>query len=171
MTDSMVILNGSTTPKGNTEALIKAFRSGLAPRIAVQQFDLAKLVITPYQLGQPAVNDDMTTIIQAIGQAKTVVFASPVHWMQFSSQLKTALDRMTFDMRDLFVNKQGVLLMAGASAPERIEALMLPYYQACFIDSLHWENRGTVIAGGVFGPGDLAKTTYGQQAQQIGAAL
>lgn len=113
----------------------------------------------------------MKQVAEAIIAADVVVLASPLYWMHFSAQLKTMMDRLGPGMKDVLAGKEAALLLCAASPEELIRKNVVPYYEMCFMESLGWKDRGVVAAGGVFGPGDVEKTPYAQQAYELGKSL
>lgn len=173
MSKKIVVLNGSPTIGGNTEGLSKNLARGAEEAgNSVQIIRLSDLNIAPYTGFTQTVNDDdMKQVAEAIIAADVVVLASPLYWMHFSAQIKTMMDRLGPGMKDVLAGKEAALLLCAASPEELIRKNVVPYYEMCFIESLGWKDCGVVAAGGVFGPGDVEKTPYAQQAYELGKSL
>lgn len=184
MAKNILVLNSSPRAKGNTDALSSALIAGACRAgHATRQINIRSLHINPcigcYQCvrkkGDPCVQkDDMKEIYDAISLADVVVFASPLYCWQFNAQMKMVIDR-TFalaaanDMR--MPSKEVALLVAAEDAREENFAQILSYYRTCFIQNLHWTDKGMVLAGGVDIPGEVAKTPYMKEAEALGASL
>lgn len=173
MSKNIVILNGSPTPNGNTEALAKQLMLGAeAAGHTARLLRLSELNIAPYSGPQQTANDDdMALVLAAMKEADVIVLASPLYWMQFTAQLKTVMDRLSFDTKDALAGKEVALLVCAASPEDTVRRMIEPYYELCFIQSLGWRSRGVVAAGGVFMPGDVEKTPYAEQAYELGESL
>lgn len=173
MGKKVIILNGSPTIGGNTEGLAKQLARGAEDAgHATEIIRLSDLHIAPYTgFTQTVGDDDMKQVAEAMIAADVVVLASPLYWMQFSAQLKTVMDRLSFDMKDVLSGKEVALLISAASPEDVIEKNIVPYYRTCFLESLGWKDRGRVLAGGVFAPGQVESTPYAAQAYELGKSL
>lgn len=171
MAKYVLILNGSPDKHGNTailaDALLRGAReAGHTGRI----LNVTEMEIAPYKgPSQPA--DEMAVVLDELERADVVVWASPLYWMQFPGQLKIVMDRMSFQREDNFAGKETALLACAASPEEVIRQNLYQYYQLCFVDSMKWRDRGAVLAGGCFAPGQTAGTPYEQQAYELGKSL
>ena len=96
--------------------------------------------------------DDMAQIYPAYIKADIVILASPMYYWNFSSQLKTAFDRL-FAVAELdpkYANpiKDCALLMAAeGDTPENWKPV-LDYYTA-LVGFMGWHDLGRILAGGV----------------------
>lgn len=102
---SIVIVNGSPRPNGNTSQLITALSNALASSSA---FDVQVLRLNEYQIRPCQAcdwcmkeyplaciqQDDMNTLYRSVLDADTIVFASPIYWFNYSAQLKLFIDRL-----------------------------------------------------------------------------
>lgn len=173
MSKKVLVLNGSPTVGGNTEGLAKNLVNGAKDAgHSTEIIRLSDLKIAPYTGFTQTVNDDdMKQVADAIISADVVVLASPLYWMQFSAQMKTMMDRLSFDMKDKLSGKEVALLISAASPEDIIKKNIIPYYEMCFIESLGWKDRGMVLAGGVFAPGQVQSTPYANKAYELGKSL
>jgi len=171
MSKKIVIINGSPTPGGNTRCLSEAVLEGAkeAGNEGVI-IDLASLSIAPYA-GPTQPEDDMTRVADEMRTADVVVIASPLYWMQFTGQIKIWMDRLSTVGKEILAGKETALLACAASPAEVIEKNLLGYYRMCFVDSLGWKNMGSVLAGGVYAPGQVRSTPYCEQAKELGKIL
>ncbi|QQO07850.1 flavodoxin family protein [Breznakiella homolactica] len=184
MDKHVLVINASPRAEGNTEALCDALIAGAkkaghrTAKINVRTMDI-KPCLGCYQClagkGTPCIQkDDMKEIYTALDQADTVVFASPLYWWQVNAQMKTVIDRLfavaaANNMQ--MPQKEAALLIAAEDAREENFAQIVPYYQTCLVKNLNWIDRGMVLAGGVNMPGDVQKTPYLKQAEDLGASL
>ncbi|WP_163200136.1 MULTISPECIES: flavodoxin family protein [Bifidobacterium] len=168
MSKHILVLQGSPTKGGNADMLADAFIEGAEEAgNTVTKLDIADMDIAPFTgYDQPA--DDMTAVMDAMKAADGIVIATPTYWMQFSAQLKAMMDRLPFDAHDDLAGKESALLVAGASPEEVLAKNVLAYYEMCFGESLGWKIRGSVLAAGVFAPGQVASTPYLDKARELG---
>lgn len=173
MAKKILVINGSPVAGGNTDVmsdmLVKGAREAGKEALKIR---LSDLTIAPYTgFTQTMQDDDMKQVFEAMTWAEVIVAASPLYWMQFTAQMKMMMDRLSFDAKEILAGKEAALLVCAASPEEVIRKNIAPYYQMCFIESLGWQDRGMVLAGGVFAPGDVEKTPYAQQAYELGRSL
>lgn len=184
MSKKIMILNGSPRNNGNTAMLCEAFEKGATSKgNEVTRFNLSKMKIQHctgcLQGGKdpesPCVlKDDMELIYPVYEKADIVVFATPVHYGAFSSQLKTAFDRL-FAVAESNpslanpVKECGLIMSALFNTPESWK-VPLDYYNA-LTDFLQWKRLGTVLAGGVIEPGAVQGTQVMEEAFRFGASL
>ena len=172
MSKKILILNGSPRSKGNTAMLCDALSAGArSAGHQVTRFDLHKLDIHGC-LGcvkggkdpaSPCVQkDDMGLIYPAYREADIVVLASPMYYWSFSGQLKTAFDR-------LFAVAECFIMAAEGNSADNWKPV-LDYYHA-LLGFLGWQDRGQVLAGGVFEAGAVAGQPVLDQAFRFGASL
>ncbi|RSX51639.1 NADPH-dependent FMN reductase [Bifidobacterium callimiconis] len=164
----ILVIQGSPTKGGNADMLADAFIEGVeAAGNTATKLEIADMNIAPYTApDQP--EGDMTQVMDAMKAADGIVIATPTYRMQFSAQLKAVMDRMPFDAHDDLAGKEPALLVAGASPEEVLVKDVLAYYKMCFGESLEWKIRGSVLAAGVFAPGQVAATPYLDKARELG---
>lgn len=171
MSKRILVLNGSPTKGGNTETLSRELMKGAeAVGHTAVMLKVTDLNIAPYK-GQTQEPDDMEIVLSELDKADVVVWASPLYWMQFTGQLKVVMDRMSFQREDNFAGKETALLACAASPEDTIRENLYTYYRLCFIESMKWIDRGSVLAGNVFAPGQVAATEYARQAYELGRSL
>lgn len=181
MSRNILILNGSPRPRGNTAALIEAFIQGAqSAGHTVKTFNLTRMNLHPCkgccQGGKnpdsPCVQkDDMDLIYPVYKEADLVVLASPLYYWTISGQLKSAFDRL-FAVAECNADlanpiKDCALLMAaeGNGFEETI------YWYDRLMQHLGWTDKGKVLCGGVFAPGDIAGNPKLEEARAFGASL
>lgn len=184
MGKSILVLNSSPRPNGNTEALVDAFVSGAqGAGHTTHKVNLRTMNIKPCVgcylcaagKGDPCVQKDhMKEIYTQLDQCDVVVFASPLYWWQVNAQMKIVIDRIFATAAAAGMNmpkRETVLIIAAESASEENFAQIIPYYQTCLTKNLGWNDRGMVLAGGVNMPGDVENTQYLKEARVLGASL
>lgn len=177
----IVVLNGSPRRKGNTSALIDAFKEGAVEAgNTVEVFFLQDMDIHGCRgcfgggkdQDHPCVQrDDMDKIYPSYKAADTVVLASPLYYWNLSGQLRTAFDRLfaVAECDPEYVNpkKECVLLMAAeGDGFDEVEN----YYDN-LMRHLGWTDRGKVLCGGVMKEGDIEGHKDLEDARALGASM
>ena len=181
---NVLILNGSPRVHGNTAALCEAFAQGCREQgHAAVQFNVAQMHIRGclgcLQGGKdgssPCVQkDDMQKIYPHYRQADCIVLASPMYYWGISGQLKTAFDRLfaVAELDSAYANpvKDCYLLMAAeGNSADNWEPVLFQY--RAMLRFLNWNNRGEILAGGVFNAGDIKGHKALAEALAAGKAL
>lgn len=182
MGKNIVILNGSPRKKGNTSALVQAFREGAeSSGNTVTEFFLGGMDIHGCKgcFGGhsskkcPCVQkDDMAQIYPAVKECDVVVLASPLYYWNMSGQLRTAVDRL-FALEEGDGNllrghdRSSALLMAAEG--NGFEDVVL-YYDH-LMEHLRWKNLGHVLAGGNMKMGDIEGKPELQEAYRLGQSI
>jgi len=179
----IIVLNGSPRNKGNTSALIDSFSEGAEEHgHVVTRFNLQRMHIHPCmgclegegRLESPCKqDDDMNKVYPAFEEADIVVFASPLYYWSFSAQLKIALDRLfaVTEAHGMKTPKKecAMLIAAEEDSPESF-APIVDYYNL-LMKNLGWEDKGMVLAGGVYKVGDIAGKPSLGEAKKLGASM
>jgi Multimeric flavodoxin WrbA len=185
LSKNILILNGSPRANGNTAAMVNALILGAeSVGHTTNKVDIRLLNIKPctgcYSCaagkGDPCVQkDDMKKeVYQNLDMADVVVFASPLYWWQFTAQMKTVIDRLfaVAAANNMHIPKKEVALLIAAEDKRKENfAQIIPYYKTCLVNNLNWTDRGMILAGGVNMPGDVEKTLFLKQAEELGASF
>lgn len=113
--------------------------------------------------------DDMTEIYVKMMESDVIVFASPVYFYSWTSQIKAVIDR-TFSIESKLMNKTFYLISSGAAPEESYMETMIDSftkYISCF------KADGNKVGGYVFGlsankPGDVKDTEAMIKAYKFG---
>lgn len=178
MSKKVLILEGSPRKNGNTDLLADEFAKGAAgagcevEKIYIQSKTIKGCLGCGVCQGNGGVcvqKDDMTEIYEKMVAADAVVFASPVYFYSWTSQMKAVIDR-TFAIEPTLTNTKFYMLSAGA-APELkyMENMTNSFelYISCF-------RAGGVVNGGVIyglgtnAPGDVKHTEPMEAAYKLG---
>lgn len=172
----IVVLTGSPRRNGNTNHLVGQFIKGAEEAgHEVYRFDCAQRKVSSCiacnrcgMNGQCIFSDDFEELRPHLVAADMVVFATPMYYFGFSSQLKAVIDRFYALNGQIKGNvKQSALLMAYAdTAPEETEPMLSHYHT--LLRYLGWKDRGTVVAAGMWPTGAVNGTEYSQQAYELG---
>lgn len=178
MSEKVLVLCGSPRKKGNTDNLADAFIRGAEEA----GYETRKLYIRDMDIkgclgcsacqrngGRCIQKDDMEMVYSAMLESEIIVFASPVYFYTWTSQMKTVVDR-TFAIEGKLENKSFYLISAGAAPSEDYFETMkksFGQYISCF------RKGGNTIDGYVFGisangPKDVIGTEAEEKAYQLG---
>jgi multimeric flavodoxin WrbA len=179
MGNNILVLSASPRKNGNTERLAAAFIAGAkAAGKNVRLFRVADMDIAPCQgcnacfkhPGVCAQKDDMAEIVAAIGEANTIVFASPVYLFGVSAQLKIAIDRMhVFKKVGTPVKKAALLLTCGSPTKDVSEPSVAMFRM--IVSYQKWREAGIVIAPNLHIPGEIEGRPELAAAQKLGEEI
>ena len=115
-------------------------------------------------------SDDMEKIFPEIEQADMIVFASPLYFFSWPTQIKSVIDRLypyALEKSERSVaGKECALLLAAATDVQEEAKGMLESYRI-LAEYMHWHSVGEVVAYGVDKKGDVRNTAYLEQAQEV----
>ena len=109
---SILFINGSPNPNGNTARLAARLLSG-------KPYDTIELGTTKvYDYGQDFADDQFDEVVRAMASADTIVLGSPLYWHSFSGMLRNLIDRCYGPIQDEFAGKRLFFVFQGG-APTR----------------------------------------------------
>ena len=163
MGKQVLVISSSLRPNSNSELLSRQFAQGA--RDAGHQVEFISLRGKKLQfcsgcmacLTAPGcvIRDDANAIVEKMGGAEVICFATPVYYYEMSGQMKTLLDRANplysadYAFRDIY------LLCAAAEEGEHTADGTVTGLQG-WIDCFEKARlAGTVFAGGVTAPGEI----------------
>lgn len=171
---NIVILNGSPRPKGNTAAMVAAYREGAeSAGHKVTVFDVCRMRIAGCLACEHChkrekricvQDDDMWRIYPALDEADMVVLASPVYYHGLSGQLKCAIDRIYAPGYPRRLRKAALLLSSGSKG---VYDGAIYTYRHSFLGWLHLEDMGIFTAAG----NENKSAELLEHLRQAGAAL
>lgn len=152
---NIIILNGSPRPKGNTAAMVAAYRDGAeSAGHTVTVFDVCRMKIAgclaceychtkaPRTCVQ---KDDMQKVYPVLDAADMIVLASPVYYHGLSGQLACAIHRIYAPGYPRRLKKAALLLSSGS---EGVYDGAIYTYLHSFLGWLHLEDMGIFTAAG-----------------------
>ena len=120
----ILVLNGSPRPKGNTAALVNAFKTGAEKNgNEVVVMNVASMNIKGclgcefcHTKGQGACvqKDDMQNVYPEIASADVIIFASPVYYFGLTGQMETAISRFYAPVKPAKAKKFGMIISSGS---------------------------------------------------------
>ena len=175
----IVVLTGSPRRNGNTNHLAGQFIKGAEEAgHKVYRFDCAQHRVSPCiacnrcgMNGTCIFNDDFEELHPHLVDADMVVFATPMYYFGFSSQLKTVIDRFyALNGQIKGASKQAAFLMAYANTDPKETEPMTSHYHT-LLRYLGWKDRGMVVAPGMWPTGTVNGTKYDRAAYELGRNL
>ena len=172
----IVVLTGSPHKIGTSNTLVNEFVKGAEENgHNVVRFDTPFLDIHPCigcdhcgMNGSCVFNDDMPKILDTILESDMIVFATPIYYFGFSSQIKSAIDR--FYSRNGKIQSKHLKSVFIATAWNNDEQVMsgIKKHIDILIDYLNLDNRGMILAKGYGYTGASTENKYKEEASNLG---
>lgn len=179
MSKNILVICSSLRSRSNSEALADSFLAGA--RDAGHQVEKVTLkgkslsfcrgCMACMKTNRCVIRDDAPEIVEKMGKAEVIVFATPIYYFELSGQLKTLLDRANPLFTSDYSFRQIYLLTTaaedGESVPQRAIGGMQGWID-CFEKA---ELAGTVFAGGVSDMGEIQGHPALAEAYEMGKAI
>ena len=182
MSKNILVLIGSPRKNGNSDLLAGAFAEGArAGGHTVTLFNATKNVggckacDTCWSKGHPcSFRDGFADLEPLLEQADAVVFATPLYWFGFSSQIKAAIDRTYAYLspnagRKLHIRESALLVCAGDAETHVFDGIIRTY--EIMLHYLNWNNAGVLAVPAVHAKGDIRKTDALEKARNFSAGF
>jgi len=178
---NILILTGSPRKGGNSDLLADAFAKGSAEAgHRITKYDTASHRIQGcrdckhcYKTDKACVfDDDFNELAVLIEKSDVLVFATPLYWYTFPSQLKSAIDRMiSLVMADRLghIKETALLACAATENTSDFDALVKTYESIA--NYLHWMDVGQLLVTEVYEANDILKTDALSKAQALGKSI
>ncbi|NTW05263.1 MAG: flavodoxin family protein [Peptococcaceae bacterium] len=151
---NIVVVTGSPRSKGNSEFLADAFIEGaeesgnIITKFNVGKMEIKGCIACEYCFshnGTCAQDDDMQEIYSALHKAEMLVFASPIYYYGFTSQLKAVIDRLyaSYGRENFFSIKSTILLLTCEEEAVAAESAILQY--KTIVKYLGWQDKGVIV--------------------------
>jgi len=180
---NILVITGSPRKNGNSDLMADAFIKGAQSkghqvakfRAAAKTISGCRACNTCWSKGHACTfRDGFTELEPLLEKADAIVFASPLYWFSFSSQIKAAIDRMyAYDKENRKVSlsiKEGVLLICGACEGNEIFEGVIASYKG-ILNYMKWQDAGILAVPKVSDKGDILKTDAMQKAELLGQSL
>jgi len=179
----VLALLGSPREGGNSDLLAQAVLRGAEEKgystgsIRLQGMRLGGCIDCRkcWSKGSPCViPDSMNEIHDRIREADVLVFATPLYWYTWSSQIKPVWDRFLPFLHekaewDLRGKKALLVATAGDDKIDAFEGLVFSFRTSC--ELLGMDHREPFLAPGVYGKGDALKGKWISKAEETGRSL
>lgn len=176
MSNKILVLNASPRSGGNSDALCGEFIRGAVDggnkieiiNLRDKNINYCMGCIVCQDSGGACVhNDDMGEILDKMISADVIALATPVYFYSMCAQLKTLMDR-TFAKYTKIKNKKFYLISTAADTDDSTFDGTIQGFRN-FLYCLHGaEEAGIILAGGVYGTGDIKNHKALEQAYKAG---
>lgn len=181
MSKNILVLTGSPRKGGNSDKLADAFIAGAqkAGHTTVKFTTADKNIsgcrdcMTCYSKGTAcSFPDDFESLAPMVEQADVLVFATPLYWYSFPSQLKAAIDKFFSFLtgkRSLNVKECVLLVCSGDTVESGFDGIIRSYH--LIANQMNWNDSGIITATGLFGKDDILSSESLQKANALGLAI
>lgn len=179
MGKKVLILSGSPRKGGNSDILCDEFMRGAQETgNKVEKIRIAEKKASPCSAcyycrdhgGVCAYRDDMADILQKMIDADVIVLASPVYFYSIGAQLKAVIDRTVARWLEV-KNKEFYYIVTMADETHASADTALACFRG-YADCVEGAvERGVIIGGGVYEPGEVEHTPAMTQAYQMGKSV
>lgn len=176
MSKKVLVISTSMRSKSNSEMLADHFMMGakeaghLVEKVTLKgkRISFCNGCLTCQKTGRCAISDDAVEIAEKMRNADVIVFSTPIYYYGMCGQMKTMLDRanalfaLDYKFRDIY------MLMTAADNEASVQEKTVNGIQGwidCFEKA---QLAGTVFAGGVTGPGEIAEHHALKEAYEMG---
>ena len=174
---NILILTGSPRKNGTSNLILENFLNGLnKEKHDIKRYDTAFLKISgcsgcyACEDGECIKNDDMKQIYEDLLTADLIVFVSPIYYYNFTSQLKTVIDRF-YAIDEKLHTKKDVILLSTAWDDREIVVKPIQVELEAICSYFGWDIKGKVFAIGCGAPEDIIKTKYLEDAFKLGKEI
>lgn len=175
----VLIISASVRPGSNSEALAREFEKGAKEAGNAVEFVSLKDKSIAFcrgcfacqKLHKCVINDDANAIADKICESEVIVWATPIYYYEMSGQMKTMIDRANSLYSRDFKFREVYLLAVAAEDEEQTPERAISGLQGwidCF-DGV--ELKGTLFAGGVNGPNEIAGNEKLREAYELGKSI
>lgn len=175
----ILVLESSPHKNGSSNLLAEQFMQGAKEAgHTVTVFDAARADLHPClgcdacgMAGACCQKDDMEALRAKILDTDMLVFATPLYYFGFSTQLKTVIDRFYSFNGELTSKglKTALIVAAWDSSTQAMEHISGHYQALCRY--LHFKDQGMILGGGCGSVPMTKGTVYPQKAYELGKTL
>jgi multimeric flavodoxin WrbA len=181
MSKNILVLTGSPRINGNTDKLADAFIAGAQQTgHTTVKFTTADKQIkgcidcqTCFSKGSAcSIPDDFAELAPLLEQADMVVFATPLYWFTFSTQMKAAIDKFySFYVgnRPLKVKECALLVCGGGTDLYTYDGIIKSY--KLIAEFLNWQDSGVIVVPGLHDKDEILNTDGLQRAETLGKGI
>ncbi|MBR6000050.1 MAG: flavodoxin family protein [Oxalobacter sp.] len=177
----IVILTGSPRRKGNTFAMVNAFKEAAAQQgHTITQFDTAFMKVAGcrgcdkcYAKGTACIyKHEFNKVVDTILEADFILIASPVYWYTFPAQIKAVIDHFyafCVGGKD-FKGKQCALIACCAETSlETFDGIRFAFKKT--MEYLKCQIVDEILIPDVTAPGDIKQTDGEKRAAELALSL
>lgn len=120
--------------------------------------------------GECAQKDDMQNVYKLLEETDIIVFATPIYYQGFPSQLKAVVDRLYVSENRIFPISGAILLATYATPGDKMAEQTISYFK-CLIEYHEWENKGIITVSGLDERDDIIGNSALDKAYELGRNL
>mgnify|MGYP002511459547 CR=1 FL=1 len=175
----VTIFLSSPREDGNSDKLAKAFIRGARSAnhkvnvVIIRDEKINGCVGCEYcyaHQGECAQQDDMQKVYCLLEETDIVVFATPIYYQGFPSQLKAVVDRLYVTENKKFPITGAVLLATYATPGHEMSEQTTAYFE-CLINYHKWKNQGIITVSGLDERNDIVGNDALDRAYELGYKL
>lgn len=179
MKKNITVFMGSPREDGNSDKLAEAFIKGarsvdnIVNYIFIRQKKINGCIGCEYcyeHAGECAQKDDMQKIYKLLETTDIIVFATPIYYQNFPSQLKAVIDRLYVTENRNFPIKGAVLLATYATPGEEMSKQTVDYFK-CLINYHKWTNNGIIVVSSLDEKDDIIGNAALLKAEKLGESM
>jgi len=181
---NILIINGSTRIKGNTDILVdKIIQGAKETHVKIRLINLRKKIIKDcigcyycYENNECSIKDDMREIYKEINKSELIIFASPVYWWGVTGIMKIFIDRLYFYYSSynkcLISNKKAIVVSPmNMNSDNPKTNLFIEFYNILF-DNLEVKKIDAFFFGNISEKGKILNNpVYHKKINSIGKNL
>lgn len=179
MAKKVLVICTSLRPNSNSDALAQSFAQGAQSAgnqvevVSLKEKSIAfcKGCLACHKTGSCVIKDDAVSITQKIQSAQVIVWATPIYYYEMSGQMKTMIDRANALYTADYAFRDVYLLSTAAENADGADEKAVHGLQGWIDCFKEVRLAGTVFAGGVSGPGEMADHPALQKAFEMGKAI
>ncbi|UZQ49544.1 flavodoxin family protein [Clostridium kluyveri] len=181
MKKNVLVLTGSPRKGGNSDLMADAFIEGAREAgHQVVKFETAEKNIigckacdTCFSKGVAcSFKDDFGELVPLLEKADLIVFATPLYWYTFPTQIKAVIDKLysfIVGQRPLKI-KECMLLVCGEEKDKKKFDGIIKSYEFIAINR-EWNDVGKLIVPGVIDKGDIKNTDALKKSKELGIRI
>lgn len=176
---TITVLIASPRTNGNSEKLANHFINGCKTRgitvntVPIRDYNIRGCTGCEFcydHQGECCIKDDMQSIYKILETTNILVFATPIYYQSFPSQLKAVIDRLYVTENRSFPITDAILLATYATKGSEMSVFTRDYYRTLI--SYHgWHNLGEIMIDGMDEKDDILNHPLLNQAYELGKNL
>ena len=176
---NLLVFASSPRCNGNSDKLARAFCSGATisgnkvTTLFIRDMIIHSCMGCEYcyeHKGNCCQTDDMQIIYKQLEKTDIIVFATPIYYQAFPSQLKAVVDRLYVTENRSFPVKGAILLATYASSGKQMSELTITYFKK-LIEYHKWKNYGIIVKDGLDSLNDIDNDSVLNKAYELGISM
>lgn len=179
MKKTITVLLASPRVNGNSDRLAAAFITGAKKAghhvntVIIRNYHINGCTGCEYcyaHRGECAQIDDMQQIYKFLEITDVLVFATPIYYQSFPSQLKAVIDRLYVTENRTFPVSEAVLLATYATHGNAMSKQTIKYFE-CLTNYHNWNIKGILTVSSLDEKDDIVGNSALLKAEQMGLVI